>query len=1161
MKNVKRISMALALIVVIAVGVIFGVMASDDEYTGDIARFETLVQAAIDAEDIDSKEAALVEAEAYIAEKPIDPATAGYDEIMELYLVALLDGVDTYITAVSETTNDNNKVNYAQRADCWFGVAFDTDEAKTDDRYATYLAKVHASNIALGNVLCDKVDKTAMAKVDTDVTTVEADGAYKFAKTFYDKGTFDQTAEDYTALSTKVAELNVLYTTSKEARYQDLLAQSKMTDYDVKTPVYTNNFQGSTGNPTLSNYNGYDKNGLALKNTGSRVDEELPDGTTNTYYEVNINGAMNEAGTSYLSTFITLNFSGTNDKFVMELDFTSMTTLPSSNVYFQSRPSAGTNTWMAIKPNGDIVDHNGNLIVSKAVVPGEWTHITIICEMETINQSKLYVDYAFAGYLMGDHKGYGYTPENMRIGNSAYKSGQMCFDNIYISHRGSICDLNYLDRMEDIDEFIYLVNYMQRTGEDEVFITIPDCIIAYNKAAELAGNYYGVADDGSIEYRESVTSIEDPVKQAAAKAAVDQFVAYNPTDITLSFKKANLAKYDEYVKALTAIAKAPTSSSISARNKQVEKIQTFIAANGTYIFLAGDDNAEITGGSGTAADPYILPNGAHGFTCTEAQAAGWIYYAYTAMDAGTVKLSTSSSDIVLGSGTSAAGVVASDDKSIMLELEEGETVWFAIKSASGAAIAESVGFSVSFDLGYNYDDILAIFSAEVERIEQDQVISKFISYMTAFQNASSVTLLQSRYDAATKLIEDGMNTTLVDVEGYEDFKKAFEQTYARGLERIAEAKQTQNSKDIVAAINYLLSTYPDEADWKLTYIEEPTTDEEIASNERYTFISNYVVLIRSKLAGDNYDPEYITPDGTGIELVIQKFAAVNDHYYGILQGEHEAHLSEQFASFEATNSYIEKKGLISYIQRYLNSEDVEFTVVFTCENEDCIYADVEYNGSVKDVARPTCPVCDTAVKNYRLASEHAGIAELLRKYVAYEAELAPQEGNYDALLSQNTVYFLNAVKKFDTAITYVDKLVLLNEAMPFYYAMNIDGEEVVEAIAKYDALAAELAVVQKASRDFIDYVLLLPAVKDEEGIDGYYACLVSAAALRDKVDNSIEGVTDAIASYEAAKAEYEAVTNVVNNEIKESANVIGVVGANCGFTSVLSVVMSKLFDF
>ena len=97
MKNVKKIGIAFALIAVLAVCIILGVTANDGEYTGDIEQFETLIQAAIDAEDITSKEAALTAANTYITENPIDPATAGYNDVMELYKAAVLGGIDLYL--------------------------------------------------------------------------------------------------------------------------------------------------------------------------------------------------------------------------------------------------------------------------------------------------------------------------------------------------------------------------------------------------------------------------------------------------------------------------------------------------------------------------------------------------------------------------------------------------------------------------------------------------------------------------------------------------------------------------------------------------------------------------------------------------------------------------------------------------------------------------------------------------------------------------------------------------------------------------------------------------------------------------------------------------------------------------------------------------------
>lgn len=1180
MKNVKKIGIALILVAVIAVGIVVGVMADDSQYTGELEKFETLVQAALDAETAELKNTALDAVEAYITEDPVDPATEGYAEAAELYLQAKLGAVDLYLQDVAASAeNADAMVKNAEGADKWFLSAFDTDESKADARYAEYLAKVNTSNVTVLNALYDAVDQDAITKTSTDTATGAADGKFRVAKHFFLSGVYDAEQDDYKEISAKMTALDKLHADAVEARYQDLISQAKMSDYSGELKAYVNNFEGSGGLPTLSNYSGYDANGKPIKNTGTKVTEEFNDGVTkNSYYELQINGAKNEAGTSYVSTYFTLSFAATNSSFVMQMDLSTKTTLPNGQVYFQSRPSAGTNTWMILKPNGDITDHNGNVLAPKAVVPGQWTNIAIVCELENIKQSRLYVDYAFVGYVNGDHKNYQYTPGNMRIGNSGYSSGQLCVDNINIHYGASIVDLQYMERMDQLDKFIYLSDYMTRTGADEVFIKIPDCVTAYDKAAEIADQFYYVDANGVVQYRSVITDIEDEAKKAEAMKAVDTFVAYDPTDIIVTYKKMNLDKYKALVDALVALAKAPTSSSISNRNSQVIKIQNFIDANGGYIFKPGDDNRVITLGSGTAADPFILT---HGDQLLQYNAAatedGWIYCKYIASDDGVLSISTSTEGAIMAFGDSQESILEVSDTKITANLIAGEELWFAIKTSGAAAASddgeestdgeqpelayEEIAIAVTYDLPYNYDDLYAVFSSEMSRIEQDQVIYNFITTMSSFNKATSATLLQSLYDKAAAIVAEGLNTSLLEEEAYADFKTHYEETYANAPSVIAAAVNDANARDIIAAINYLLSTYPDEEDWKLVYIENPTTDEEIANNAKYDFIDDYVVLIRSRLSGGNYNANYISPDGTTVDMVVQRFSAMNDYYYGILQNNHVEHLKAQLDVFATSQSYIEKKGIISYIQRYFNVQDVDFTVQLTCENDACASCGILYNGAVDDVAAPTCPLCDEAVSDYRLVSSHAGVSEMLEKYRAYEAELAPQEGDYDALLSQNTIYFLNTVKKFDTAITYVDKLALLNEAMPFYYAMNIGSDDVVEAIAKYDALAAELAVVQDDSKRFIECVLLLPAILADSGIDAYYVTLVEAATLRDKIDVSIEGVTEAIASYEEAVADYNEITDTVNGEIKEGTLAIGSFSANCGLTAVISVVLNKLFSF
>ena len=88
--------------------------------------------------------------------------------------------------------------------------------------------------------------------------------------------------------------------------------------------------------------------------------------------------------------------------------------------------------------------------------------------------------------------------------------------------------------------------------------------------------------------------------------------------------------------------------------------------------------------------------------------------------------------------------------------------------------------------------------------------------------------------------------------------------------------------------------------------------------------------------------------------------------------------------------------------------------------------------------------------------------------------------------------------------------------------------------------------------------MLLSAAETE---DDYFRYLTEAAALRGKVDKSIDGVEDAVSLYEQAYAEYNAKIGASNSEIKQTGLSLGSFGANSGFSGVLSTILRVLFDF
>ena len=101
-----------------------------------------------------------------------------------------------------------------------------------------------------------------------------------------------------------------------------------------------------------------------------------------------------------------------------------------------------------------------------------------------------------------------------------------------------------------------------------------------------------------------------------------------------------------------------------------------------------------------------------------------------------------------------------------------------------------------------------------------------------------------------------------------------------------------------------------------------------------------------------------------------------------------------------------------------------------------------------------------------------------------------------------------------------------------------------------------LVVPTVYSQEFVDSVMLLVVAYED---DVYYRHLVTASSLRDKIDDSIEGVSEAVEQYDAAYNEYMGVVNNANSEINQAGVSLGSFGANSGFSAVLSVILRILF--
>ncbi len=452
-------------------------------------------------------------------------------------------------------------------------------------------------------------------------------------------------------------------------------------------------------------------------------------------------------------------------------------------------------------------------------------------------------------------------------------------------------------------------------------------------------------------------------------------------------------------------------------------------------------------------------------------------------------------------------------------------------SARSSAINAAVSFisnNQAYILtGQEFDDCQSAIAKAQEQLTLDQNVVSFNANMAAFASGESIIILNSKYAAAKELYEligQKQAELLYQNSKYESFKDACDIYFNAAIE-LEDARELRNAKDIIISVNYVLSLYPEEKNWKLYFIEDVNNpgdlngdgtvnsvdvDLAVQNNKDFSFIDNYLTIIRG-IIKDGYDSAYI-----GVEGAIQRFDAVNGHYFDLLQKKHAEHIGEQLDTLASTQSFITKEGIIAYLKRYKATNDVDVT--------------------------------------------HAMIAPLQVRMDAYEEELKYQDESYAELLRQNTGYFVNQVKMFDTALTYLEKKALFDAATLYYYEMNATSEEldVAGAIAVYNAMAAELAVVDDASAEFIRNMSLLPA---SETKDDYYRYLVGAMLVYENIDESIDGVAAAKARYITAYNEYNAKVDATNSEIAETGAALGSLRANCGLSAIISAFIERIFNF
>lgn len=1011
MKNAKKIGIALLLVVLIGALAIFTALAAADSmYTGSIYWLEIHVErfeALADSPRAD-REAALTEIDTYLSETPVNPDEEGYAALAEVIKKGKIRITKEYLADISaEGATSATKAAGLQGAKKWFELTPYTAEDMEGQDYKDIVAAIDEVAIPVAEAMLQAIDKDNLDDLETSYN-------YKIFSSFMKNTEFDEESDEYKALKASYDEIKEKYEAAIEARKQALYAAAPLDEYGYGTG-YTSGFEAGNPVPGASNVSGTNSLGVAVKTETITESETYINDygveVTNNYRTMRFNGQGKA-----LSTYFNVTYSGAGRGMVYELDITTMSQLPNAGIIFQTRPNEGTNTWLSITSSGVMTYRNGSETKGKfdnndkIIVPGEWTHISLIFDPANRNAGKLYIDYILvASDLKLDYKNWGFTPALLRIGNTASMTGEFSIDNLRFTIGTAHRDDQYINKLpNDTARFLYYADYL--CGESN---RVPSRVVAYQRMTDLITKFAVVDDTASETAGKTIYKAIDAYKED--EKILDAITVYNNSDaeaIRDAYMNANLAELQTLVADVTSIV--PNPSNISDRNSKINLASSFIENNQAYI---------------TPGDAY--------------------------------------------------------DK---------------CQSDLAAAIAQ---------------------------LELDTNVSTFIITMQAFAESESLVLLELKYQEATTLLEtigSKKAEMLAQTTGYEEFKTACD-VYQDAAISIGNALGMRNSKDIVVSVNYVLTRYPDESDWRLYRIEDVNNpgdlngdgvvngvdvDLAVQNNADFDFIDNYLTIIRAMIKG-GYDENYIGVDGA-----IQRFDSVNAHYYDILQKNHAEHIEEQLDILASTQSFISKEGIIAYLKRYKESNDVDVT--------------------------------------------HASIAPLQVRMDAYEEELKYQVDTYAELLRQNTSFFVNKVMMFDTAITYLEKKALFDDATLYYYEMNATSDEidVASAIVAYNRMAAELAVVDNASAEFIRNVSLLPAA---ETSDDYYRYLIGAMLQYENIDESIEGVTEAKAKYLVAYNEYCAEVDATNSEICETGAALGSLRANCGLSAIISAFIERIFNF
>lgn len=383
-----------------------------------------------------------------------------------------------------------------------------------------------------------------------------------------------------------------------------------------------------------------------------------------------------------------------------------------------------------------------------------------------------------------------------------------------------------------------------------------------------------------------------------------------------------------------------------------------------------------------------------------------------------------------------------------------------------------------------------------ERIAMDEMIVDFNNVVFNFDKAlgynASIASLEKHYNKAKGLYEN-LDKTLIGTANFEKYTAANE-SYQTMEARLDTVRRNDNSKVIVNCGKFLSE-----------YTEQMWRDE-----ANFDDVNRFVLIVRDIVRSGAYSEEH-----EGVVEALAVYEPINAYYYGLLQLEHAAFISEQLDRYRATDKYFDLLGICAYITNYIEdpAKDIDLT--------------------------------------------HESILPLYEEYKIFKEELEARESDYEDVLAMNTRYFVNAVEKMNLALTYAEKKIFFDEAGLYYYNLNVSDPEAAVCIPMYEEARDLLETIRVSSEKFVESVALYElAESDDERFDALLSCYYHSQY----AERTVEGVNEAFEVFAVAYENYVQETDVANAEMLAAGMLMASVSGKGGTGPILSAAFKLIFD-